>query len=63
MVQNNKSCMCYCVYNLYCLLVGREQIKVEFVPSTIWRPFRGQIKIMKKKINEKILKVQGLVLF
>jgi hypothetical protein len=32
---------CYCVYNLYCLLIGIKQNWLKFVP-TIWQPFWGQ---------------------
>jgi hypothetical protein len=38
----------YCKYNLHCLLVGRQQFGIEFVP-TIWRWYQGRCFFWKQK--------------
>jgi hypothetical protein len=44
----------YCKYNLHCLLVGRQQFGIEFVP-TIWRWFQGQCFFWKQKHMKNIV--------
>jgi hypothetical protein len=50
----NMCCKYYWEYNLHCLLVGRQQFWIEFVP-TIWWRFQGQCFFWKQKHMKNIV--------